>query len=96
MAITKNEVEYVANLSRLKLSEEEADRYTDQLDTILNFIQKLDELDTSNVEPTSHALNITNVYREDKVRDSIPREMALKNAPKQKDGQFRVPPAIEG
>jgi len=96
MSITKKEVEHVANLSRLDLTEQEVDIFTEQLNSILGFAEKLTELDTENVKPTSHALNITNAFREDEVRDSLPREKALQNAPDQKDGQFKVPTVMEG
>lgn len=95
MAISKKEVDYVANLSRLKLSEKEIDTFTKQLNSILDFAQKLNELDTTDIKPTSHALDLSNVFREDESRDSLPVEIALKNAPEQKDGQFKVPPVME-
>ncbi|MFV9511450.1 Asp-tRNA(Asn)/Glu-tRNA(Gln) amidotransferase subunit GatC [Tepidibacillus sp. LV47] len=96
MRLSKKEVEHVANLARLTLTEEEVDLFTVQLSSILDFAQKLNELYTDHVKPTSHALNITNVFRDDVVRESIPREIALKNATEQKDGQFKVPPVLEG
>jgi len=95
LAISKKEVDYVANLSRLKLSEKEIDTFTKQLNSILDFAQKLNELDTTDIKPTSHALDLSNVFREDESRDSLPVEIALKNAPEQKDGQFKVPPVME-
>ncbi|TCS80588.1 Asp-tRNA(Asn)/Glu-tRNA(Gln) amidotransferase subunit GatC [Tepidibacillus fermentans] len=96
MRLSKKEVEHVANLARLTLTEEEVALFTEQLSSILDFAQKLNELDTEHVKPTSHALNITNVFREDEVIESISREYALKNAPDQKDGQFKVPSILEG
>ena len=96
MSLSKKEVEHVANLARLALTEEEINTYTEQLNTILGFFGKLNELNTSHIRPTSHAQDIYNVFREDEARDSIPRETALKNAPDEEDGQFKVPPAIEG
>jgi len=95
MSITKEEVRHVAKLSRLTLSDGEVENYTQHLNTVLKFAEKLNEIDTSNIQPTSHALDISNVFREDKVRDSIPRETALKNAPEQKNGQFKVPAVME-
>ncbi len=95
MDISKKEVEYVANLGRLNLLENELDTYTGQLNSILNFVEKLNEIDTSNVKPTSHALDITNAFREDKVHESISNEKALLNAPDSIDGQFKVPAVIE-
>ncbi len=96
VSISKKDVEHVANLARLALTEEETNIYTEQLNSILGFFEKLDELDTSEIKPTSHAFNITNVFREDKAGESLPREKALKNAPEQKDGQFKVPTVMEG
>lgn len=96
MTITKKEIEHVANLSRLILKEEEIDTYTEQLNSILKFMDKLNEIDTTNIKPTSHAIDVKNVYREDKVRESIPREVALKNTADHKDGQFKVPQVMEG
>ncbi|WP_126425148.1 Asp-tRNA(Asn)/Glu-tRNA(Gln) amidotransferase subunit GatC [Brevibacillus marinus] len=93
--ITRKEVEHVANLARLSLTEEEAERYTKDLNAILAFAAKLNELDTSDVVPTSHATDVKNVMREDVIRPSLPRETALKNAPDHEDGQFRVPAVFE-
>lgn len=95
MAISKEEVYKVATLARLKLTEQEADQFTSQLNDILEFANKLNELDTANVEPTSHVLPIHNVLREDEVRPSIDREKALQNAPEQQDGMFYVPAVFE-
>jgi aspartyl-tRNA(Asn)/glutamyl-tRNA(Gln) amidotransferase subunit C len=95
MAISKEEVYKVAELARLKLSEEEAERFTSQLNDILEFANKLNELDTDHVEPTSHVLPMINVMREDEVRPSLDREKVLKNAPEHQDGMFRVPAVFE-
>ncbi|GGE26497.1 aspartyl/glutamyl-tRNA(Asn/Gln) amidotransferase subunit C [Marinithermofilum abyssi] len=95
MAISREQVEHVARLARLSLTEEEAERYTEQLNDILDFAEKLNELDTDDVEPTSHVLPMANVLREDERRPSLPREKALANAPDQKDGMFRVPAVFE-
>ncbi|WP_139492187.1 Asp-tRNA(Asn)/Glu-tRNA(Gln) amidotransferase subunit GatC [Brevibacillus dissolubilis] len=94
-AITRTEVEHVAKLARLKLTEEEAERYTKDLNAILEFAKKLDELDTSNVEPTSHATDVKNVMREDVNRASLPREEALRNSPEHEEGQLKVPAVFE-
>ncbi|WJQ82337.1 Asp-tRNA(Asn)/Glu-tRNA(Gln) amidotransferase subunit GatC [Brevibacillus brevis] len=94
-AITRKEVEHVANLARLQLTEDEAERYTKDLNAILDFAAKLNELDTSNIEPTSHATDVKNVMREDVNRPSLPREDVLKNAPDHEDGQFKVPAVFE-
>jgi aspartyl-tRNA(Asn)/glutamyl-tRNA(Gln) amidotransferase subunit C len=95
MSISKQQVQHVAALSRLKLTEEEIEQFTNQLNAILKFAEKLNELDTENVEPTSHVLPMSNVLRDDEVRPSLPREKALQNAPDQKDGLFRVPAVFE-
>ncbi|PTM56492.1 Asp-tRNA(Asn)/Glu-tRNA(Gln) amidotransferase subunit GatC [Desmospora activa] len=95
MAISKEQVEHVAKLARLDLNEEEAQMYTEQLNDILRFAEKLNELDTDGVEPTSHVLPMANVLREDERKDSLPREQALANAPDQQEGLFRVPPVFE-
>ncbi|MFC4077624.1 Asp-tRNA(Asn)/Glu-tRNA(Gln) amidotransferase subunit GatC [Salinithrix halophila] len=95
MAISKEQVEHVAKLARLYLTEEEAQQYTGQLNKILGFADKLNELDTEDVEPTSHVLPMANVLREDEEKPSLEREKALTNAPDQKDGMFRVPAVFE-
>lgn len=94
-AISRQEVEYVARLARLNLSEDEAEKYTKQLNAILEFAGKLNELDTSNIEPTSHVLDVYNVMRDDEVRPSVEQEQALLNAPDEEDGQFKVPAVME-
>jgi len=96
MEISRTTIEHIANLSRLNISNEEADSYQAQLNSILHFIDKLNELDTSQIEPTSHPLDLSNVLRADVVQESLAREEALRNAPSAKDDQFRVPAAIEG
>ncbi|MGA1845236.1 MAG: Asp-tRNA(Asn)/Glu-tRNA(Gln) amidotransferase subunit GatC [bacterium] len=93
--ITRKQVEYVAHLAYLELSEEEKELFTHQLDSILAYMDKLNQLDTTGIEPTSHVLPMTNVFREDEVQDSLPLEDALANAPDRKDGFFRVPRVIE-
>lgn len=95
MSITKEEVKHVAHLARLEFSEEELEQFTDQLAQILTYVAKLNELDTSQVEPTYHALRLTNVFREDEVKASIPTEEALANAPEREDGFFVVPKVIK-
>ncbi|RKY03090.1 Asp-tRNA(Asn)/Glu-tRNA(Gln) amidotransferase subunit GatB [Candidatus Poribacteria bacterium] len=92
--ITIEEVEAVANLARLEFSEEEKKQFTSQLERILNYIDKLNELDTSDVEPTSHVLPIKNVFRDDVPKPSYPREEMLKNAPDPVEGYFAVPKVI--
>jgi aspartyl-tRNA(Asn)/glutamyl-tRNA(Gln) amidotransferase subunit C len=90
------QVEHVARLARLSLTEEEAERYTSQLAAILEFADQLQELDVSDVPPTSHVVPIHNVLREDEERPGLSREAALAGAPDSEDGQFRVPAILEG
>ena len=94
MKITREEVENVARLARLELAEEEVDKMTRQLDTILNYVAKLDELDTTGIAVTTHTQNVSNAFREDEVRESLPRDKALDNAPKQNGEAFVVPKII--
>ena len=93
--ITREQVQHVANLARLTLTPEEEERMTRNLNDILMFFQKLNELDTENVPPTSHALEVTNVMRDDVKRPSWPLEEVLRNAPEEENGMFRVPAVIE-
>lgn len=95
MNITKQEVEHVAKLARLELSELEKEKLTDQLSNILTYVEKLNELDTTGVEPTSHVLAITNVMRDDVPGVSLSQEQALSNAPEKAAGHFKVPKIIE-
>ena len=95
MKITKQEVEHVAKLARLELSEQEKEKVTDQLSNILTYIEKLNELDTTAVEPTSHVLDINNVMRDDVPGTSLPQERALANAPEKAAGHYKVPKIIE-
>lgn len=95
MSITIKDVEHVANLARLELSEQEKEQFAGQLNAILKYAEKLNELHTDDVEPTTHVLPVRNVMREDKVRESVPNETALRNAPDDEDGQFKVPAVLE-
>jgi aspartyl-tRNA(Asn)/glutamyl-tRNA(Gln) amidotransferase subunit C len=95
MKISKQEVEHVAKLARLELSEQEKEELTDQLSNILTYVEKLNELDTSGVEPTSHVLDINNVMRDDVAGESLTQERALANAPEKAAGHYKVPKIIE-
>ncbi|ANA39098.1 MULTISPECIES: Asp-tRNA(Asn)/Glu-tRNA(Gln) amidotransferase subunit GatC [Geobacter] len=95
MKITRSDVEHVATLARLELAEDEKDRFTGQLDAILAYVEKLNELNTDGIVPTSHAVPVENAFREDEVRPSIGVENALANAPDRVEGFFRVPRVIE-
>ncbi|MGB9662054.1 MAG: Asp-tRNA(Asn)/Glu-tRNA(Gln) amidotransferase subunit GatC [Moorellaceae bacterium] len=94
MPLGKEEVEHVALLARLYLSEEEKEAYTQQLNDILNYMEKLNVLDTREVEPTAHVLPLRNVFREDVVRPGLPRDKALEGAPAAREGQFEVPRVV--
>ena len=91
--LTKETVNKVAHLARLKLSEAELDLFTTQLGQVLGYVELLNELDTTAVEPMAHVADIANVFRDDEVRPSLARAAALSNAPKS-DGKFFVVPQI--
>lgn len=91
MSVTVRVVEHVATLARLSFNEEEKAVLTRQLNTILAYMEKLDQLNTDDVEPLSHVIDLTNVFREDMERPSLPRGEALKNAPARTEKFFRVP-----
>lgn len=93
--ITADTVKYVADLSRLKFDEEDLDMFCEQLSEILTYIAQLDELDTSDVEPTSHTVrSVKNVFREDKKGESLPVEEALASSPAKESNFFKVPKII--
>lgn len=89
------DVKYVAHLARIALSPEEEQQLSNQLGNILGYIEKLKEADVSCVEPTAHAFPLVNVTRPDEVRDSLPTEEALRNAPAKANGLFMVPKIVE-
>jgi aspartyl-tRNA(Asn)/glutamyl-tRNA(Gln) amidotransferase subunit C len=93
--IDKKEVEHVARLARLTYTPEEIELFTHQLNAILNYFEQLKELDTTGIEPTSHAIPLSNVFKEDKVKDSLTVDATLSNAPDKKKDSFRVPKIIE-
>jgi aspartyl-tRNA(Asn)/glutamyl-tRNA(Gln) amidotransferase subunit C len=93
--ISRAEVEHVARLARLQLTDDELERMREQLSAILQYIDKLRALDTESVEPTSHAVPLVNVMREDQVEPCFPREEMLANAPDRAGEFFRVPRIIE-
>jgi len=95
MSLTRDEVAKVALLARLHLDDSELDTMTEQLGQIVAYVDQLAQLDTSDVEPMAHAVELTNVFSDDVLRPSLPREQALKNAPKQ-DGEFYCVPAVLG
>ena len=89
--ITIKDVEHVAKLARLELTEEEKELYTKQLGDVLKYVDQMNEVDTSNVEPMSHAVDFVNVMREDKVVYEQTKEALMANAPDEENGFFRVP-----
>lgn len=95
MSITTKDVEHVAKLARLNLTPEEKMTFTEQLSAILQYAEKLNELDTEGVEPTTHVLHLSNVMRDDVVKESLPQEKVFLNAPDEEDGQFKVPAVLE-
>lgn len=95
MKITNELVRYVANLSRIKLDEAGEEKMQGELAAILDYMDVLNKLDTENVEPLSHVFAITNVMREDEVKNSYDREELLKNAPEHTDETFIVPKTVD-
>ena len=94
MSVTVKDVEHVAKLARLEFSESEKEKFTHQLNEIVGYVEKLNQIDTSNVEPLSQMTAIENVMREDKVRPSLQQEEVLKNAPDRTEKFFKVPKVI--
>ena len=95
MKITRAEVEHVARLARLELSEPELDTFTAQMDAILAYVEKLNALDTEGIVPTSHAVPMENAFRPDQLKEAIGVDAALANAPKHVESFFQVPKVIE-
>jgi aspartyl-tRNA(Asn)/glutamyl-tRNA(Gln) amidotransferase subunit C len=96
MKITRHDVKHVAGLARLKFTDDELELFTDQMNTLLSYFDTLQQLDTTGVEPSTHAVNLSNAFRDDRVRQSLAGEEALKNAPAPERGCFKVPKIIEG
>ncbi|MBI5056219.1 MAG: Asp-tRNA(Asn)/Glu-tRNA(Gln) amidotransferase subunit GatC [Nitrospirae bacterium] len=88
-------IEHIAMLARLKLTTHEEELFSRQVGSIIDYINKLNELDTTSVEPTAHVLSVKNVLREDSLTASLPRESALQNAPDKDESFYRVPKIIE-
>lgn len=95
MAINKDTVKYVADLARIELSEKELESFTGQLDRILAYVAKLNKLNISGIEPTSHVLQMKNVYREDSVKKSLDASEVIKNSPAKDNNLFKVPKIID-
>ena len=94
MKITADQVQHVARLARLQIAPEAIEKLASELATILAYVEKLGEVDTQGVPPTSHAIELINAFREDVVHDHLSREQALRNAPAQDEGSFVVPKVI--
>jgi len=94
MSVTIKDVEHIAKLARLDFSEEEKQQFTHQLNRVLEYVGKLNELNTDNVEPLSHVIDISNRFRDDKVMPGLSTEEGLKNAPDRTDEFFKVPKVI--
>lgn len=94
MSLSKEDVQRVSLLARLKLSDDELTTMTEQLGQIVNYVDKLSELDTEGIEPMAHALDLTNALVDDEPHESLPREKALQNAPSSDDECFRVPAVL--
>jgi len=93
--VTKKEVEHIADLVRIAVSDKEVETYTAHINTVIEYADKLGELNTDDVEPTKHGIVLENVLRTDEVTQSVTQEEALRNAPDKQDGHFKVPSVME-
>lgn len=93
--ITKKDVQYIAHLSRIHLTDEETEKFTKNLEDILGYIEKLNKLDVSNVKPTSHVLPLKNVFRKDEPRPSLAQKDVVKLSKDSDKGAFKVPQVVE-
>ncbi|KXS42778.1 MAG: aspartyl/glutamyl-tRNA amidotransferase subunit C [Methanolobus sp. T82-4] len=89
--ITKEEVEHVGWLARIEIDEKESDEYAEKLNSVLDYFGQLDEIDTEDVPPTYHVMDVVNVFREDEVKESMPQEVVLANTEHKKEGNFKSP-----
>ena len=94
MKINKEEILHVAHLARLELDDAAIDKFADQIGTVLEYVDQLKTVDTEGVKPTSHAISLTNAFREDELREHLQTEKVLANAPQRVDGSFVVPKVI--
>lgn len=94
MSVSLEDVDHVATLARLRFSDEEREQLEGQLNEILNYVEQLKQIDTTDVPPTSHVLDLRNVLREDVVDESLPHDEALANAPEKDRGHFMVPKVL--
>ena len=93
--ITKEQVNHIAHLSRLEIQEDEVDGYIEQLEKVVDLFNELNSVDTENIKPTYHVLDLVNVFREDVAQEGMNREEVLKNSKETEAGQFKVPTIIE-
>jgi aspartyl-tRNA(Asn)/glutamyl-tRNA(Gln) amidotransferase subunit C len=94
MSVTNNDVKKIAELARLEFTDKEIENYTSEMNQILGYVEKLNELDTENIEPLSHPIENNNVFRDDVMHQSTDRNEALKNAPDSTSEHFKVPKVI--
>ena len=94
MKITREEVLYVADLARLDLDETSIETFAEQIANILEYVDMLNQVDTQGINPTSHAISLTNAFREDEEKGHLERDRALANAPQREDGNFIVPKVV--
>ena len=95
MAVTKNDVEHIAKLAKLEIKDDEINEFTSQLNQMIEYVDKLNELDTENIEPLSHPVEGENVFREDVLKNSISTDEALKNSASKTEEYFKVPKVIK-
>jgi aspartyl-tRNA(Asn)/glutamyl-tRNA(Gln) amidotransferase subunit C len=94
MAVTIKEVEHIAKLAKLEFTDAEKEKFTHQLNQILEYVEQMNKLDTSHVEPLSHVIELSNVFRPDEVKQGVSTAEALKNAPSKTEEFFKVPKVI--
>ncbi len=95
MKVTEQDIKTVASLSRLKINSAEVAEVQEKLDKFLTYVENLQSIDTAEIEPTTYALPLQNVFRADEIKPSLDREAALSNAPLKEDGYFKVPRVLE-
>ena len=94
MAVTIKDVEHIAKLAKLEFTEAEKEKFTHQMNQILEYMEQLNKLETSDIEPLSHVIELSNVFRQDVVKPGVSTEEALKNAPAKTEEFFKVPKVI--
>ncbi len=95
MQITKSDIEHIAELSKLNLNDEQIEKYTKDMQNIISFTEQIQEVDTENVKESAFALDAFNVFRKDEIKDSLDRDLLLKNAPSSNGVQYQIPPILE-